>query len=279
MREYRTAHEDLLAALPELRRPYERLIADWDDFDGKPPGQYTVFPDLLGTLLEVVLTLEEGTPGREKLLRRALDFAETLFGGECESLAIDAVGETLNRHPAGRRVAERLGGPRLQAWFAAHGGDGVRRDEIIDLWGVRAELAPRLPAMPLPAIPGISHPADHLALGSLAEARAVDDGAAAILSTFGTTRLYVVVRAGDVALDDAQLDRLAKDIAASLGGEDVQGNPGLRLRRIPFGERVWNMGAGHARLQAEPWVADALGAARTQLLDYITGRGGEPNLV
>jgi hypothetical protein len=64
MREYRTAHEDLLAALPELRRPYERLIADWDDFDGKPPGQYTVFPDLLGTLLEVVLTLEEGTPGR-----------------------------------------------------------------------------------------------------------------------------------------------------------------------------------------------------------------------
>jgi hypothetical protein len=75
---YRTVHEDLIAALPALRRPYERLFSDWDDFDGEPPGQYIVFPDTRGTLLQVVLTLDEGTPGRDALLRRALDFVETL---------------------------------------------------------------------------------------------------------------------------------------------------------------------------------------------------------
>jgi hypothetical protein len=276
---YRTVHEDLIAALPELRRPYERLFADWDNFQGEPPGQYIVF-DTLGTLIQVVLTLDEDTPGRDDVLRRALKFAETMFGGadgEVEGLAIDSVAETLSNHPAGRQAAERLGGPQLNAWFASYAVDpreGPPDDEIIDLWGVRAELDPLLPATPLAAIPGISHPADHLALDSVNAARAVDDGAV-LLSTFGTTRLYVVIRTAHIAIDEERLDRAAQDIAAFVGGEDPHGEPGLRLRRIPIGERVWNMNAGaekHTRLYREPWVADELGAVRSPLLAYIAGQ-------
>jgi hypothetical protein len=115
---YATVHEDLIEALPELRRPYERLFEDWNDFGGEPPGQYLVFPDLLGTFLEIVLTLAEGTPGRTELLRRALRFGEEMLGakGHVRGLAIDSFAETLDLHPAGRRAAEQLGGPRLKAW-------------------------------------------------------------------------------------------------------------------------------------------------------------------
>jgi hypothetical protein len=282
---YRTVHEDLIAALPELRRPYQRLFDDWDDFGGEPPGQYLVFPDTLGRVLEIALTLEDGTPGRAELLRRALSFAEMLFGddSELQSLVIDAVADTLDGHPAGREAAARFGGPRLNAWFARYSRDDWKRppaDQIIDLWGVRAELDALLPATPLAEIPGISHPADYLALDSVQAARAFDDGAV-LLSTFGTTRLYAVVRAADVAIGDAGLDRAARDIAAFLGGEDPQGNPGLRVRRIPRGERVWNMDTGaerHTRLHAGPWVADALAELRPALLAYITGQAAQLDL-
>jgi hypothetical protein len=36
---YRTVHEDLIAAFPELGEPYRRLFDDWDNFQGDPPGQ------------------------------------------------------------------------------------------------------------------------------------------------------------------------------------------------------------------------------------------------
>jgi hypothetical protein len=215
---YRTVHEDLIAALPELRRPYERLFADWDDFDGEPPGQYIVFPDSLGTLLQVVLTLDEGTPGRDALLRRALDFAETMLGcpeEAVEGVAIDSVAETLENHPSGRQAAERFGGPRLNAWFALYSDtywDGQPDDEIIDLWGVRAELDVLLPGTPLDAIPGISHPADYLALGSLDEARAVDDGRSCSRRSGLRVSTWSSARPTSPSTD-AGLDQAAKDIA------------------------------------------------------------------
>jgi hypothetical protein len=79
---YATVHEDLVAALPELAEPYARLFEDWDNFDSRPPGQYLVFPGTLGTLLEVTLTLPEGTPGREDLLQRAISFGELMLNAE-----------------------------------------------------------------------------------------------------------------------------------------------------------------------------------------------------
>jgi hypothetical protein len=277
---YRTVHEDLIEALPELRRPYERLVEDWDGYGGEPPGQYIVFPDTLGKLLRVLLMLDDGTPGRGELLRRALDFGEEMLGSDdaaVEGVAIDSVADTLDGHPAGRDVAERFGGPRLKRWFQRHSRRDWGRpatDEIIDLWGVRAELADRLPGTRLQAIPGISHPADYLALATVEEAQAAPDGVV-LLSTFGTTRLYVVVPARRVAIDDATLHRAAQDLAAFLGGEDPTGDPGVRLRRIPMGERVWNMDRGdekHARLGHDPWIAGELEPLRPAILDHLAGR-------
>ncbi|MGH3021309.1 MAG: hypothetical protein ACRDNR_14315, partial [Gaiellaceae bacterium] len=70
---YRTVHEDLVDVLPELGEPYRRLFQDWDNFGGEPPGQYIVFSETYGTMLEVALTLPDQTPGRAELLRRALE--------------------------------------------------------------------------------------------------------------------------------------------------------------------------------------------------------------
>jgi hypothetical protein len=277
--QYRTVHEDLVEALPELRLPRDRLVADWLEFDTELPGQHIVFDGTLQTLVEIVLTLEPGTPGRDELLRRALDFAEAMLAARdrgLEELALDAVAETLAGHPAGRDAADAFGGPRLRRWMTRHAGDydPAANEDLIDLWGVRAELAPLLPDTPLQAIPGISHPADYMKIETLDAARDLPDGTV-LLSTFGTTRLYVVVRAEQVALDTARLHRAARDLADYVGGDDPTGEPAMRLRRIPLGERVWNMDDGedrHGRLRNEPWIAAALHPLREAILDHLAGR-------
>lgn len=277
---YRTVHEQLIEALPELLRPYQRLFDDWDDFGGEPPGQYHVFADLLGTMLEVLLSLPGGTSGRDELLGRALRFAEQMLGsesGEVHGLAMDAVAETLNNHPAGLETAERLGGPQLKRWFGAAGRrvPGAPDDEIIDLWGVRAEVEPLLPTIELPQVPGISHPAKYLALPTLAEAQGVED-AAVLLSAYGTTRPYVIARANAVHVSEERLREVAEAIAVRFVGDDQRGRPDVHLRRIPRDERVWNMNTGndhHTRLGDEPWIADGLSPIRPVLLDALVDPG------
>jgi len=253
---------------------------DWDDFGGEPPGQYIVFSDTLGTLLEVTLTLAEGTPGRAVVLRRALAFGEAMLAGASRAvhdLAIDAVAETLDGHPAGVAAAGRFGGPRLNTWFATHSEPDWPRPphaEIIDLWGVRDELSALLPGIALQAIPGISHPAKYHALASLDVARAAADGMV-LLSAFGTTTPYVVARAAGVTAGRETLAHAARDIAVLLGEEEREAAPGLELRRIPLGERVWNMARGpepHGRVTDEPWVAAVLEAHRDEILDLLAGR-------
>jgi hypothetical protein len=278
---YRTVHEDLIRTIPELRLPYERLVADWLEFDNRPPGQYVVFSGTIEPLVEVAVNLEPGTPGRDQVLRRAFDFAEAMLASadpQLAGLAIDAVAEPLARQPGGVEAVGTLGGSRLQRWVARHGAAHTRpggpAEELIDLWGVRAELARLLPDTPLQAIPGISHPADHLRIEVLDDARAAPDGTI-LLSTFGTTRLYVVARAEDIALDADRLHRAARDLAEFMGGEDPFGEPAMRMRRIPLGERVWNMDDGenrHGRLRAEPWIAAPLEHLREEILDHLAGR-------
>lgn len=277
---YVDALAPLLQALPELRPPYERLVDDWDNFGGEPPGQYIVFSDTYGTMLEVVLTLPERTPGRERLLRRTIDFGERMLQSQDRAvadLAIDALAERLDGHPAGRAVAEQFGGPRLKQWFASYSSDDWQRplpDEIIDLWGVRREITSLLPATPPHEIPGISHPAPYLALDSVEDARQVSDGTV-ILASFGTTRLYVVARATHVACDDDTLGRAARELAEIIGGEDPRGDPAARYLRIPLHERVWNMDRGqhrHTRLDDKPWTADSLRPFR-QAIRQLLGAG------
>jgi hypothetical protein len=276
---YRTVHEDLVEAFPELGDPHRRLFDDWDNFGGEPPGQYIVFSDTYGTMLEVALTLPDQTPGRAELLRRALEFGESMLNANDDavrSLAIDALAETLDGHPAGRDVAQALGGPSLSAWFAAYStGDWERppADEIIDLWGVRAAIASLFPATPAHELPGISYPSLSPTLESLDAARSVSDGVV-MLAGYGTTHPYVVVRAGEVGTDATALDALALRLAALIGGDQPKGDPRAQYRRIPVGERVWNMHRGderHTRLWDEPWVVDTLGALRDPILAVVRG--------
>src|SRR4051812_30601626 len=133
---YRTVHEDLLAAFPGVSQPYQRLLDDWENYGGEPPGQYIVFSDTFGTMVEVALASPETTPGREDVLRRACDFGEAMLTASdaaVHDLCIDALAERLDNRQGGPAVAEHLGGPSLRAWFSAHSssdrwrGDAARR--------------------------------------------------------------------------------------------------------------------------------------------------------
>jgi hypothetical protein len=281
---YRTVHQDLLAAFPELREPYQRLLDDWDNFEGEPPGQYIVFGDTFGTMVEVALAVPEGAAGREGLLRRATDFAErmlTAADAAVHALVVDALAERLDDRRGGPEVAGRLGGPSLRAWFRAYSrSDAERRvdEEIVDLWGVREAISHLFPDTPTHELPGVSYPSASSDLGTFAAARAADDGVV-LLAAYGTTQLFAVIRAREVRADARTLDDLAVQLADRLGDDLPEGSasarsPSAKYCRIPRGERVWNMhrdGEPHSRLWDEPWVADALGAQRDLILSILRG--------
>lgn len=277
---YHDAHRLILDAMPELQLPYERLVADWDNFDNQPPGQYIVFSDLLGRALEISLSLPARTPGREELLTRLVGLGEDLLtdrDDEIRGLGVDAVAETLQLHPAGRTLVERLGGPALTRWFKAYADasfEPASPDEIIDLWGVRYALVELLPETSIQDIPGISHPATYWAIESLEIARSTPEPVA-ILSAFGTTNLYVVAPASLVASDPHRLDELAEKLAQHLGGEEPKGTPHAGYFWIPRGERVWNMHRGsdrHSRLGGDVWIADQAEALADEIMAQFTTR-------
>jgi hypothetical protein len=282
---FSTVHEDLLAAFPELRAPYRRLFEDWDNYGGEPPGQYIVFPDTYGKMLEVALTLPHGTPGRADVLQRALSFGEGMLSATDDavrSLGIDALAVTLDGHPAGRDTASCFGGESLRAWFAAFSrSDWARQtpQEIIDLWGVREAISPLFSATPAHELPGISYPASAPELDSLAAARATSDGVV-LLACYGTSRPYLVVRAQTVQTTQDALDRLARQLADRLGGDHPTGQPSAHYLRIPAGERVWNMHDGdnrHARLWDQLWIAHELGRLRQRILTAVQGETEDLN--
>jgi hypothetical protein len=276
---YRTVHEDLLTALPELREPYERLFDDWDDFGGEPPGQYNVFSDTYGTLLDVALTLPERTPGREQLLKRALDFGEAMLTSSdlwVYELAIDAVAERLDGHPDGRAFVDRLGGTELRDWFATYSTPDRQRprpDEIVDLWGVRPAISPLFPTVPAHELPGISYPSEWADFASLDAAREAAEGTV-MLAAYRTTHLWAVMRARQVGAAATTLDELAVRLAALLRDDGPEGRPAAHYRVIPPGERVWSMNRGnerHCRLWDDPWVADPLIPHREEILAVLRG--------
>jgi hypothetical protein len=276
-------HEDLVKAFPELGEPYRRLFEDWDNFQGQPPGQYIVFSDTYGTMLEVALTLPVETPGRTELLRRAFEFGESMLDASDDavvSLAIDALAETLDVHPEGRELAETLGGRALRRWFDAYSTADWERsatEEIIDMWGVRQAISPLFPVTPTHELPGISYPSSSPVLDSLEVARSIPEGVV-MLASYGTTRPYVVVRTADVGADPNALDALTERLAGLVGAVEPAGKLRAQFRQVPVGERVWNMHRGterHARLWHEPWVHDSLGALREPILAVARGDAGE----
>jgi hypothetical protein len=277
---FATVHEDMLRAVPELRDPYRRLFDDWDNFGGESPGQYIVFSDTYGVLVEIAATLPPETTGRDELLRRLLDFGDAMMAASdiaVHDLAIDALAERLDAHPAGREIAQRLGGPKLNAWFSAFSTQDWERaepDEIIDLWGVRQAVASLLPSIPAHEIPGISYPRAGVDLGSVTAANEHQHGVV-MLAAYGTTHLCAVVRARDVAISDQALDALAEELAAIIGRDLPDGKPRAHYLAIPPGERVWNMhgqGERHARLWDEAWVAEDLLPFRDSIIAVLRGK-------
>jgi hypothetical protein len=279
---FATAHDALLEALPELRPCYQRLFDDWGNFGGEPPGQYIVFPDVLGRFIQILLSLPVGVTGRRELLQRALDFGEQMMrvgDREVQSLAIDSIADTFDLHPAGRQIAQELGGPELRRWFASNSPDDWERhmprdSDIIDLWGVRAVIADLLPEVPLNEVPGISHPADYLALTSLEDTQQSEDGVV-ILATYGTTRKYVACPARLVSASHDVLHRAALDIAFALDADDARAKAGARYQRIPLGERVWYLSTQdekHSRWRGELWVLPRLDPWSAQVRDLLAGR-------
>lgn len=264
---YATVHEDLIAAFPELAEPHRRLVEDWldDDEEDEPPGQYIVFGDTLGTLIDVTLGLPARTPGRDDLLRRAADFGERLLAAddrEVANLGIDVVAERL-----GSEATREHGGPLLQAWFDTHGSD-QEPDEIIDLWGVRPAMASLVPDVAPHDLPGISAPMSWPAPATLDEARAAPDGAVMLLAP-GAGHPLVVARAAAIGIGHDELQRLAEDLAAALG---QRGGTRVVLATIPRGERVWTMhrtGEDHGRLWDEPWLPAALEHRREFVLSAL----------
>src|SRR5260221_14494787 len=112
----------MIEALPELRPCYDRLVADWGNFDGQPPGQYNVLNHTYGVLLELLLALPSETLGRRALLERAVAFGERMLASADEQtryLGIDALAQTLDGCLGGPAAAGELGGPSLKAWFAS----------------------------------------------------------------------------------------------------------------------------------------------------------------
>jgi hypothetical protein len=262
-----------------LAIPYLRLVDDWGDFDRKPPGQHTVFYDLLDTLLRVALVLPPFTRGREALLRRVMDFAETLMHSNDDhvhDLAVHYVAMTLDEFPVGPETAASLGGERLNEWFAAYSNPESNRTvdvDIIDLWGVRPALASALPTVPTTDLAGTSYPADYYDVATLEDAKALADGVV-ILASYGTSHLLAVIPAAQVRANEESLSDAAIHLALVRGGDTPDGNPAVSFTRIPDGERVWNMTRGserHAPLDRQLWLHDSLEALRPSFVELIDG--------
>jgi hypothetical protein len=268
---YQGVHLALLAALPELQPCFDRLISDWGTSEGQPLGQYPTFEDTYSVWVKALVGLAAKDEGARALLQRAIDFAEQMLSsddGEVVGLGIDSCAEWLDIMLGGRELAREMGGPALRRWMSTYSRDDWERtdQEIIDLWGVREVIAGLLPQVPLPEIPGITQPADHHRLGSLAEARANADGAV-VLCAYGKSGLFVLARASAVNCDDGHLAQMALELAPvhRPGDRTVmdRGGPTTLYFEVPSGERVWNMTVGadeHGRLTPEIdlWVAPKL---------------------
>lgn len=282
---FETADQALIAALPELQPCLDRLVTDWDDFEGERPGPYLLFAPYR-TWVEVLCGSALRDDEARRLLRRAFQLAEQMLTSddlELRYLAIDACPEVLCRLAGGYEVAELLGGPALRDWMSRYcrptgGRTPFPEPEIVDEWGVREALAALLPRMPMQDLPGITEPAEHHRIRDLAAAKLSENGVV-VLHAFGKSGLLIVARASLVRCDVGTLDLLAAEVAPLRYPADPavlsRGTPTTSYFDIPAGERVWNMKIAaerHARLTSDIdlWVAPELADRTAEIRHRIT---------
>jgi len=283
--QYETAHLDLLKAIPELQTPFDRQVADWDNFGGEPPGQYLVFQNLLETWLQVLLSAPTESTGRSEALRRTMTFGERLLSSS--DSGVRDLGSEAYVYPfvfsRNRAVADLLGGPELKAILHKYHSAPIENEntDFIDIWGVREFLAPLLPGLEIYELAGISHPADHYELSSLDEARGSDDGAV-VLCDFGHTYVYMVARAAMIDTNDSNLQEAAQALAPHfrfmhedgvLNEHEVR-SPRARYFTIPRHERLWNMtedGEPHKRFDSDLWISNSLTPYEERIQDLLRG--------
>lgn len=289
---YETAELALLKAIPELQTPFYRLITDWDNFGGGPPGQYSVFSQLLETWLEVLLAVPPDTKGRDDVLRRTMAFGERMLSSpdrEAWELASESYVYPFV-FACNRAVAEQFGGPELKAVLRQYHNSPIEDEprDYIDLWGVREFLAPLLPDLTLPELPGISNPRDYDELGSLDEAKKAEDGVV-LICDFGHTYVYLIARAEIVDASDADLQAAALELAPyfrfiredGMSEQSEFRNPRARYLHLPHGERVWHktsLGQPHGRFDSDLWISDNLNGFEEQIRDLLAERIRRLNL-
>jgi hypothetical protein len=278
---FETAHLNLLEALPELVPAYDRLCLDCANFEGEPPGQYTVFSDLLGVWLEVLLRMSADTSGRDEALSRATGFGENLLSCDDQSareVAMDSYADAFIS-PSRREEARRFGGPallaRLDEYFSDYRGE-ADDDVIIDLWGVREMLKPLLPDSNWRDIPGCSRPADHYEIDSSEVTRNTTD-AALLFCDHGHTDVYLVAPVSMVRATAGDLNRAVHALAPHFHHLDRAPevhSPQARWFIIPAGEKVWNMDSEaeeDRRFEGELIIHPSLTSYSSQIRDLLAG--------
>ena len=169
---YDTIEEQLAGALPELRPAAEQY---WrvEGAEGQDSGAYIFFESMFGCYVEVLLVLD-GSPSRDRLLRRAFGFVEEMFASgdvRVGELAYVGMFEGMDswwivraKPFIGKRAAARM--DRFNAGWRSFSASDVpageskwRGPDIIDLFNVRAVIASELAAegLGLDDIPGVTH--------------------------------------------------------------------------------------------------------------------------
>lgn len=272
----------LRQAFPEL----EGIVAEYDAADlidgpDHANGPYILYPNTVGTMVQVVLAMDPSVGGRTALLERLVAFTEDLLASPhplADDVVADAVGYWLSTTYGGLEAMERFGGPHLRAWyekFGARRSVSAAEAPQYDEDNVRLAMLPALDVDSVADLPGVSAP---VRLPSLEEARRTPDGAV-MFARSGVTMPFVVARATDVRVDEPTLRRIVDAVLRRMVPRAPRSwwsgaGPDVTFLEIPYGERVPQMRRGvdlAARLHDELWVEARLGLQRRWVRELLAG--------
>jgi hypothetical protein len=248
--EYSRIETQTIEAFPHLRPAAEEYWR-YEGRPGEDSGPYIFFDTVVGAYFKILLAMPTGTT-RNRLLAQGFEIIDEMLAGHAEVLEIAWVSLLEGQARWWLERARPFLGPiatkafdEYEPWRLTATTDGTLEppDEIIDLYGAGDVVLDQLRGEGTGAadVPGVRVPRGGRSLTSLAVARRDVDGVV-LLSCFGTTDLYVVAPASEVACEHEALTSLAADLA-HLGllepGETEPSEVGYY--RIFVGERVWRM--------------------------------------
>jgi hypothetical protein len=163
---YQDIERQVAAMLPELRPAAEHY---WQ-VEGEPgsdSGPYMFFESMFGSYVTILLAMAK-SPGRDRMLRRAFDFADAmLLNGDDQVRNLAFIGLLESRGAWWWLHAEPFMGPAAKRELDAYepswrnAAAGVAADEamFIDLYGVRSVIARELAeeGISLESVPGVTH--------------------------------------------------------------------------------------------------------------------------